>query len=88
MGVEHGLARVRADVEHEAIPALGYAALRCDSMGGTEDGSQELGVLDLADAFDVLQRHYQDMHGRLGIDIVKGHDVLIAIDGLEGWVGG
>ncbi len=87
MGVEHGLARVGADVEDEAIPALGYTELPCDSVGSTEEGSQELDVLDLADALHVLQRHYKDMHGRLGIDIVKGHDALIAIDGLEGGVG-
>lgn len=75
MEVAHGVGGVVADVEHEAIAALGQALVAGHLLGGREHLGQHFGVarVDGVGRLDMAAGHHQDVHGHGRVDVAEGH---------------
>jgi hypothetical protein len=86
--MRHGLAGIAAMVDDEAeafVPSLN-AELFGDATRG-EQQSAERGLIfrhGLANTWDELLRHDQDVNGSLRINVVEGRDEVVLIDERRG----
>lgn len=73
MGVGHGLRGVGAGVEDDAVPALRHSLGHRDGVGFGRHLLQETaaGLRDGSDIGIMFSRYYQDVGGRLRIDIAE-----------------
>ena len=77
--VEHRLPGVGVAVEHGAVAALGVAALGGDCRGSPHHRADQAVVrtVEVVQRGDVRSRHDQHMHGRLRVDVLEGHEVVV-----------
>ena len=85
MQVRHGLAGIRAVVEHEAKTILLEAKLLRDRGGFEHQMAEHLVILRrrFGDARDGFLRNQQNVRRRLWVDVAKGDDEVVFINDLR-----
>ena len=77
--MRHRLPRLVAAIHHQ--PEVGPdPTLPSDTPDRLQQLATESLVVELRQPRDMLPRHDQDVEGRLGEDIVDGHDVVVLVD--------
>jgi hypothetical protein len=75
-----GLSGVGPLVDYEPVPTVRDAAFSGDPVGDLEHPPQEAIIVQVRDGLDVAKRKNQEVNWRLGVDVVKDGDVVVAID--------
>ena len=78
------LAGVPADVEDEPVPALPHSLLPGHRMRSAEETLEQAVSRHLSRVRQVPARHHEHVHGRLGIYVLEGDDLLVVEDDLRG----
>ena len=79
--VRHGLAGIRSVVHNHAKTALPDALLTRDCPRGSGDLAKRIIVLlcCVGKAHDVTAGYHKHMHGGLGMDVAKGHHIVVLV---------
>lgn len=88
MQVRHRLARIRAMIDDQAVSRCRHAEIVPEACGDNEQMAQHLLMrrIDIGDRRDRLDRHDEEMHGCLWLNVSKGDAELIAIDDVRRYV--
>jgi hypothetical protein len=80
----HGLARIGALIDDEAIAGVGYTLLLGELGGDGEELAQQRGValVGASDARKVFDGNDEHVDWPLRIDVAEGHDFLITVKDL------
>lgn len=80
MDVRDGFAGVGAAVDDEA-EAIGEAEFFCDGAGGHDEMTEDrlIGGGGIADPGDQLLRNDQQVHGRLGLDVMDDDAAFVLV---------
>jgi hypothetical protein len=87
MDVIHGLPGVRPLVQDQSIAALRDSPFARHVMGRRKHPTEEMVIVELGDRLYVLSRHDQEMNRSLRVDVRKGDDIIIPVEGFELRVG-
>ena len=80
MQVEYSLARITVRVDDRSIPRLGDPFLTRDLSSNEREPTDERRIVCFVERRDVLSRYDQNVNRRFGIDVAKGHELIVAVN--------